>query len=111
MGRASNPVGEQSGFGINTGNDPKNDPTPPGIPSPHSSGNHTALALWDLPPLPQKKSQNISTLCPIGKVPLRQPKQNVPTLFPQNCVRSFDSSSSCAGAAPSFAFGSIPLVL
>lgn len=44
-------------------NDPKNDPTPRGIPSPHS-----ALALWDLPPLPQKKRVKIFPHCvPLGK--------------------------------------------
>jgi len=42
----------------------------------------------------QKNSQNISTLCPIVKFPLMQPKQNVLTLFTQNCVISFDSSST-----------------
>lgn len=42
----------------------------------------------------QRSSQNISTLCHIVKVPLMQPKQNVLTLFTQNCVTSFDSSST-----------------
>lgn len=44
--------------------------------------------------LHQKNSQNISTLCSIMKVPITQPKQNVLTLFTQNCFISFDSSST-----------------
>lgn len=78
-----------------------------------SAGSRGEIRHWDLPPSP-KNSQNISTLHLIVKVPLMQPKQNVLTLFTQNCIISFDLSSmllATANFAQSFSFGSIPLIL
>lgn len=62
----------------------------------------------------KKNSQNISTSHLIVKAPLTQPKQNVLTLFTQNYIISFDSSSSLLATvnfAQSFSFGSTPLIL